>query len=287
MDDHPDCVSTCTPLQNQLCYAPWVTYTWVALLLRRPFLAIDSCFVHLWRNQVVDLEFRKPFSRSWKGLENCKNQEYPWKDLEFWRDKLDLRWKQDPRVEQLAERHFVENLWRKVKIEARAGRAQAGIDAKADGMSGRISYDCARTSIARRWDLHHGLGRLSKASNWRWKWQEGHEVVLLFAWVLPEDSTSTYCMNHGRDVALLTRLSGLQNTKISSLVDHHDRDRRSPTTELKNLKVMFVVMKKILESQSCKAKLQQNFSERHGNSWTFRSADGAFQACVRDRVVSR
>ena len=46
------------------------------------------------------LEFRKPFSRSWKGLENCKNQEYPWKDLEFWRDKLDLLWKQDPRVEQ-------------------------------------------------------------------------------------------------------------------------------------------------------------------------------------------
>ena len=62
-------------------------------------------------------------------------------------------------------------------------------------------------------------------------------------------------MNHGRDVALLTRLSGLKNTKISSLVDH--RDRRSPTTELKNLKVMFVVMKKILESQSCKAKLQR------------------------------
>ena len=54
MDDHPDCVSTCTPLQNQLCYATWVTYTWVALLLRRPFLAIESCFVHLWRNQVVD-----------------------------------------------------------------------------------------------------------------------------------------------------------------------------------------------------------------------------------------
>ena len=40
MDDHPDCVSTCTPLQNQFCYATWVTYTWVALLLRRPFLAI-------------------------------------------------------------------------------------------------------------------------------------------------------------------------------------------------------------------------------------------------------
>ena len=54
MDDHPDCVSTCTPLQNQLCYATWVTYTWVALLLRRPFFAIESCFVHLWRNQVVD-----------------------------------------------------------------------------------------------------------------------------------------------------------------------------------------------------------------------------------------
>ena len=54
MDDHPDCVSTCTPLQNQICYATWVTYTWVALLLRRPFLAIESCFVHLWRNQVVD-----------------------------------------------------------------------------------------------------------------------------------------------------------------------------------------------------------------------------------------
>ena len=54
MDDHPDCVSTCTPLQNQLCYATWVTYTCVALLLRRPFLAIESCFVHLWRNQVVD-----------------------------------------------------------------------------------------------------------------------------------------------------------------------------------------------------------------------------------------
>ena len=44
----------CTPLQNQLCYATWVTYTWVALLLRRPFFAIESCFVHLWRNQVVD-----------------------------------------------------------------------------------------------------------------------------------------------------------------------------------------------------------------------------------------
>ena len=44
----------CTPLQNQLCYATWVTYTWVALLLRRPFWAIESCFVHLWRNQVVD-----------------------------------------------------------------------------------------------------------------------------------------------------------------------------------------------------------------------------------------
>ena len=45
-----------TPLQNQLCYATWVTYTWVALLLRRPFLAIaiESCFVHPWRNQVVD-----------------------------------------------------------------------------------------------------------------------------------------------------------------------------------------------------------------------------------------
>ena len=54
MDDHPDCVSTCTPLQNQLCYATWVTYTWVALLLRRPFLAIELCFVHLWRNQVGD-----------------------------------------------------------------------------------------------------------------------------------------------------------------------------------------------------------------------------------------
>ena len=39
MDDHADCVSTCTPLQNQLGYATWVTYTWVALLLRRPFLA--------------------------------------------------------------------------------------------------------------------------------------------------------------------------------------------------------------------------------------------------------
>ena len=47
----------------------------------------------------------------------------------------------------------------------------------------------------------------------------------------------------------------------SRLVDH--RDRRSPTTELKNLKVTFVVMKKILESQSCEAKLQQNVSERH------------------------
>ena len=56
MDDHPDCVSTCTctPLQNKLCYATWVTYTWVALLLRGPFLAIESCFVHLSRNQVVD-----------------------------------------------------------------------------------------------------------------------------------------------------------------------------------------------------------------------------------------
>ena len=54
MDDHPDCVSTCTPLQNQLCYATWVTNTWIALLLRRPFLAIESCFVHPWRNQVVD-----------------------------------------------------------------------------------------------------------------------------------------------------------------------------------------------------------------------------------------
>ena len=55
MDNHPDCVSTsCTPLQNQLCYATWVTYTWVALLLRRPFLAIELCFVHLWRNQVGD-----------------------------------------------------------------------------------------------------------------------------------------------------------------------------------------------------------------------------------------
>ena len=55
MDDHPDCVSTCTPLQNQLCYATWVTYTWVALLLRRPFLAIESGFVHpCGRNQVVD-----------------------------------------------------------------------------------------------------------------------------------------------------------------------------------------------------------------------------------------
>ena len=36
MDDQPDWVSTCTPLQNQICYATWVTYTWVALLLRRP-----------------------------------------------------------------------------------------------------------------------------------------------------------------------------------------------------------------------------------------------------------
>ena len=56
MDDHPDCVSACTPLQNQLCYATWVrlTNTWVSLLLRRPFLAIESCFVHLGRNQVVD-----------------------------------------------------------------------------------------------------------------------------------------------------------------------------------------------------------------------------------------
>ena len=54
MDNHPDCVSTYTPLQNQLCYATWVTYTWVALLLRRPFLAIELCFVHLWRNQVGD-----------------------------------------------------------------------------------------------------------------------------------------------------------------------------------------------------------------------------------------
>ena len=53
MDDHPDCVSTCTPLHNQLCHlCHLVTYTWVALLLRRPFLAIESCFVHL--NQVVD-----------------------------------------------------------------------------------------------------------------------------------------------------------------------------------------------------------------------------------------
>ena len=54
MDNHPDCVSTCTPLQNQLWYTTWVTYTWVALLLRRPFLAIEWCFVHLWRNKVVD-----------------------------------------------------------------------------------------------------------------------------------------------------------------------------------------------------------------------------------------
>ena len=54
MDDHPDCVSACTPLQNQLCNATWVTYTWVALLLRRRFLAVELCFVHLWRNQVVD-----------------------------------------------------------------------------------------------------------------------------------------------------------------------------------------------------------------------------------------
>ena len=207
------------------------------------------------------LEFRKPFSRSWKGLENCKNQEYPWKDLEFWRNKLDLRWKQHPRVEQRGtlSKIFGEKLGSK---HERGGRRAMGIDAKADGMRGRVRVlrVWVRTSIARRWDLHHGLGLLSKASNWRWKWQEGHEVVLLFAWVLPEDSTSTYCMNHGRDVALLTRLSGLKNTKISSLVDY--RDWRSPTTELKNLKVMFVVMKKFLRVSPAK----RNFSERHGNS---------------------
>ena len=41
--------------KNQLCYATWVTYTWVALLLWRPFLAIESGFVHpCGRNQVVD-----------------------------------------------------------------------------------------------------------------------------------------------------------------------------------------------------------------------------------------
>ena len=34
--------------------ATWVIHTWVALLLRRPFLAIESCFVYLWRNQVED-----------------------------------------------------------------------------------------------------------------------------------------------------------------------------------------------------------------------------------------
>ena len=37
-----------------LCHLSHLYYTWVALLLRRPFLAIESCFVHLWRNQVVD-----------------------------------------------------------------------------------------------------------------------------------------------------------------------------------------------------------------------------------------
>ena len=48
------CVSTCTPLQNQLCFATWVTYTWAALLLRKPFLAIEPRFVHPWKNQVVE-----------------------------------------------------------------------------------------------------------------------------------------------------------------------------------------------------------------------------------------
>ena len=232
----------------------------------------------------LNLNLNLNLKRPW----NCKTQEDPWKDLEFWREKLDFRWKHDPRVEQ---RGSLSKIFGDERMEARAGRARAqgfSIDAKAAGCVGGLEWiqDCGHRSRD-AWTCIMALRRLSKASNWRWKWQEGHEVFLRFAWVLPEDSRSTDCMNHWRNVALLTRLSGLKNTKISSLVDH--RDRRSPTTELKNLNVlvMVVVMKKFSRVSPVKQKFSKTSAKGTENSWTFRSADGALPACVQDRVIGR
>ena len=109
---------------------------------------------------------------------------------------------------------------------------------------GRVGVDPRlRTSIVRRSNLqpkkkkrlHHGLAPAI----------EGFELTIKMtrrAW-----SSSAFCLGFswGLDMdilhesstrrRLLTHLSGLKNTKISSLVDHCDR--RSPTTELKNLKL--------------------------------------------------
>ena len=77
--------------------------------------------------------------------------------------------------------------------------------------------------------------------------------------------------------------------RSSSLVDHHDRYRRSSTTELKNLKGMFVVMKKILEIQSCyetASKLQRKAWKIHEHFGALTGRDRrAWPLC--DRVVSR
>ena len=75
--------------------------------------------------------------------------------------------------------------------------------------------------------------------------------------------------------------------RSSSLVDHHDR--RSSTTELKNLKAMFVVMIKILVIQSCyetAAKLQRKAWKIHEHFGALTGRDRhAWLLC--DRVVSR
>ena len=137
------------------------------------------------------LEFRKPFSRSWKGLENCKNQEDLWKDLEIWRDKLDFRLKQDPRFEQrgslsnsLAKSRDRSTSGEGAGIEAWAGRAQGSTRRQrrcVDGSPVGVDW-ILRTSIAQRWNLNHGLAPAN----------EGFELTVKMtrrAW-----SSSAFCL---------------------------------------------------------------------------------------------
>ena len=163
----------------------------------------------------------KVLKRPWKLQKSKRSLKRPW--ILAWQTWRLLK----TRSSRQAERQFVEKSLAKSWDRSTSGEG-AGIDANVDhawagrsrstlrklcssrmqdcGLCGRRSCDTGTCIMA--------LRRLSKALNWRWKWQEGHKVVLSFAWVLPEDSKLTYCMNHWRDVALLTRCSGLNNTKI-------------------------------------------------------------------------